>query len=148
MNAIQVPHLFVYGILKRGKALDLSRHGGKFLGEATLRDANIYRIGGGVGLRLNEPGGLVHGEVFEIPDVGIKVAEENPAEIGLLRFPHAHLMWHWLDEIENNGVVYTRKVVEPAFDIGDSIKAWVYEHNHAHFRESEKIKDGVYRGNY
>lgn len=122
--------LLVYGILKRGKGLDLTREGCKFLGEATLQDANLYHIGGGVGLKLNEEG-QIHGEVFEIPD----------------------RLWRWLDEIEGNGFVYTRKVVmvdvphSIAPDDRGQLECWVYEHN-SRFRASEKIENGVYQGDY
>ena len=116
--------LLVYGILKRGKSLDLQANGCPFLGEATLDGANLYRIGGGVGLKLNEKG-VIHGEVFIVRDT----------------------LWPWLDEIEGNGFIYTRKVVRPTLKSGDVVRAWVYEHN-AKFRPEEKIEDGVYRGDY
>src|SRR5271157_1217215 len=114
--------LFVYGILKRGKSADLTQYGGKFIGVAKLEGAQLYHIGHGVGLRL-EPqsngdyfdlGEIVaaHGEVWEIPDP----------------------LWDWLDSIESNGFVYTRKVVTP--EVHDTngkggmvlMDAWTYVH--------------------
>lgn len=81
--------LFCYGILMRGFSLDLEKEGCKFLGEAVLKPANLYRIGDGVGLRI-EDDGKVYGEVFEVQD---------------------HL-WRWLDRIEGHPYVYMRQQVQ------------------------------------
>lgn len=96
--------LFVYGILKRNFSLDLTKKGASFMGPDALPGAQLFQMGGGVGLRLDEsfrdcP--LAQGEVFEIPDS----------------------LWRWLDSIEQNGFCYTRRVVETKFG-----PAWVYEH--------------------
>jgi gamma-glutamylcyclotransferase (GGCT)/AIG2-like uncharacterized protein YtfP len=129
--------LFVYGILKRGFSLDLSKYGGEFLGEAELHEANIYSIGGGVGLRfaLNNHD-TVHGEVFRIPK----------------------RLWGWLDDIEGNPYHYKREVVHVHMDYvrGDNekaaeemllepVKAWVYVHQYPHENNPKRlIKSGRY----
>jgi len=103
--------LFVYGILKRGFSLDLEREGAKFLGEATLQPANLYHVGGGVGLRIEDEG-KVYGEVFEIPPT----------------------MWRWLDGIEGHPYTYMRQQVQ-AF-IVDRVgpeEVWVYVHQHPEY---------------
>lgn len=129
----QVNRLFVYGILKRDKELDLRKEGAKFLGEASINGANLYRIGSGVGLRLVEdPTRVAHGEVFQIDRAS---------------------MWHWLDQIEANGFCYTRKIVRvecpgnggKEFDFQDGyMNAWVYEHTYPDFRYNNLIENGVY----
>jgi gamma-glutamylcyclotransferase (GGCT)/AIG2-like uncharacterized protein YtfP len=123
----QCNKLFVYGILKRGFALDLEREGCKFLGEATLQPANIYRIGEGVGL-LIENEGKVYGEVFEIPN----------------------RLWHWLDRIEGHPYTYMRQIVQvrenpplPFDDRGEMHDAWVYVHQHEEYL-GELIESGRY----
>lgn len=135
--------LFVYGILKRGYELDLRQKWAKFLGEAFIEGATLYGIGpvsrsvlktsewdtsrefNGVGLRLNETGNIAHGELWEVP---------------------SHL-WEWLDQIEQNGHVYTRKIVETQTidKTGDGITpvdAWVYEHSYPDFVYKYPIKNG------
>src|SRR6266403_3364320 len=99
--------LAVYGILKRNYELDLSEYGGKFIGEGVIKDAVLFGIGRkwdheshpndgvqfhGVGLKLNSPREGVQDaqvELWEIPDT----------------------LDAWLDQIEQNGFCYTRKVV-------------------------------------
>jgi len=123
--------LFVYGILKRGYELDVSHYGAKFLQEATLNSAVLYGIGrrwdheghpndgreySGVGLRFTANlEDKVHGELWEIPEK----------------------LWPWLDQIENNGITYTRKLVDDEF-----ASAWVYEHTYRHFPQENVIKNG------
>lgn len=98
---IETDKIFVYGILKRGFKLDLSKYGGTFLHTDTVF-GTLYRIGSGVGLRLGGDG-LAHGEIFEIP----------------------RTLWGWLDEIEQVDYnVYTRRYVKT--DDGDF--AHLYEH--------------------
>lgn len=118
-----VPNLlFVYGILKVGQCADLRDYGQKHIGPASLPGANLYRIGGGVGLRLTDnQDDVAHGDVFEIID---------------------NSLWHrFLDRIESNGYVYTRKVVKPiVFNkilVGEAagleankVEAWTYEHTY------------------
>ena len=121
--------LFVYGILRRGFELDLTNpeYGCKFLGEAQINGANLYRIGSGVGLRLVEdPKRWAHGELFEIP----------------------HKLWRWLDQIEQNGYCYTRKIVkvEHINTLGypEDIDAWIYEHTFPGFEYKNLIESGKY----
>jgi gamma-glutamylcyclotransferase (GGCT)/AIG2-like uncharacterized protein YtfP len=125
--------LFCYGILKRGFNLDLEcRYTCNFLGEAIIRGANLYAIGGGAGLRFSDdPLQVVHGEIFEIPDQ----------------------MWPWLDSIENNGKTYTRKVTTAQMDIRrfgsrgkgiTDVKCWVYEHTYPGMRYAHWIESGKF----
>jgi gamma-glutamylcyclotransferase (GGCT)/AIG2-like uncharacterized protein YtfP len=133
--------LFCYGILKRGYELDLTELGAKFLGEAHIEGATLFGIGrymrrhrgdrefAGVGLKLSREGefSTAHGELFEIPDS----------------------LWSYLDDIENNGVYYTRKIVEVQVVDKDGagvtpVDAWVYEHNYNSFIEDQIIKGGVF----
>lgn len=117
--------LFVYGILKRGFQLDLTKEGATFVGEATLQPANLYAIGGGVGLRIEDEG-KAYGEVFEIPET----------------------MWRWLDRIENNPYTYMRQLVEvmvyptdaPAYEL----EAYVYVHQHPEYFDGV-IESGNYQ---
>ena len=135
--------LFAYGILKRGYELDLAKYGAKFISEAHISNAALYGIGHrwsheshpnegreyhGVGLKLDVgPDRVAHGELWEIPD----------------------RLWDWLDSIEQNGRVYTRKVevvnvpLPPdELQVGIAMtSAWVYEHNHI-FSERDEIKGG------
>lgn len=121
--------LFVYGILKRGFQLDLTKYGCKFLGEALLNGAVLHKIGEGVGLRFSpDPLQVAYGEVFEVDDEGL---------------------WAWLDEIENNGNVYKRSItttcVEDGRDGLKEVEAWVYEHIvYANYRELPVFEDGVF----
>lgn len=112
--------LFVYGILKVGQCADLQDYGQKHIGPASLPGANLYRIGGGVGLRLTDNrNDVAHGDVFEITN---------------------NDLWHtFLDKIESNGYVYTRKVVQPLVfnKLKDAeglelnkVEAWTYEHTY------------------
>lgn len=150
--------LFVYGILKSGYELDLLNYGAKFIGEAHIPGAALYGIGrhwnreghpndgreyDGVGLKLDvgplevvqpwtngqigydviEGPSIAHGELWEIPDS----------------------LWDWLDQIEQNGRVYTRKIVKVCMDRmeGDChvVNAWTYEHTHM-FQEKDRLKGG------
>lgn len=126
--------LFVYGILKRGFALDLTRYGAKFLGEAQIDGVNLYSIGGGVGLRRSEnPNDTAYGELFEIPNK----------------------LWSWLDDIEGHPRNYKREIMnvtteEFDYRLDDLIrtKAWVYIHQYPHekYGTKYKIMDGIYKG--
>ena len=114
--------LFVYGILKRGFSLDLSREGAKFIGEAILQPANLYSIGAGVGLLL-ENEGKVHGEVFEIPN---------------------ERMWKWLDRIEGHPHLYQRQRVWPVLThSNDEVEAYVYV-----YQRPEYLGRLIESGNY
>lgn len=138
--------LFVYGILKRGYELDLAEYGAEFIGEAYIPGAILYGIGKnwhheshpnegrefhGVGLVLDEDTERVaHGELWNIPDT----------------------LWDWLDQIEQNGFCYTRKVVK--VDVtsileckhGNPISvvqdAWVYEYTHPAMKWENPIESG------
>jgi gamma-glutamylcyclotransferase (GGCT)/AIG2-like uncharacterized protein YtfP len=125
--------LFVYGILKRGLELDLEKYGQKFLGVACLPKARLYGIHVGVGLRMTEDEtDIAHGELFQITEPKL---------------------WHnFLDKIENNGYVYTRRVVtvHVADGAGDTSpqQAWTYEHTYypADFYEQQLVNlNGRYR---
>lgn len=124
--------LFCYGILKRGFSLDLEKMGGKFLGEAILKPANLYRIGDGVGLRI-EDDGKVYGEVFEISN---------------------DKTWLWLDRIEGHPYTYMRQLVQvdmvQGYDEHLSDKqhpdAWTYVHQHPEYM-GELIESGNYENN-
>lgn len=105
--------LFVYGILKRGYALDLLRLNAEFVAEAELSSSKLYRIGNGVGLRfVKDPFRVAYGEIFNI----------------------SKYLWPYLDEVEGNGLIYTRKRVvvhlkedhQPRLPVS----AWVYEHTY------------------
>ena len=113
--------LFAYGILKKGFSLDLSREGAKFIGEAILQPANLYSIGAGVGLLLEDEG-KVHGEVFEIPE----------------------RMWKWLDQIEGHPHLYQRQRVWPVLaHSNDEIEAYVYV-----YQRPEYLGRLIESGNY
>ena len=112
--------LLVYGILKRGFALDLAHHGAKFISNAVLPNAQLYWIGdrAGVGLRFEDTKIPARGEVWEIPD----------------------RLWRWLDGIEQNGFCYTRKVVTTkCIQIDEDVQAWVYEHTFPAMRYTDPI---------
>jgi len=118
MSPHETTKLFVYGILKKGFALDLTQRGVPFFHTAHLPEASLYRIHSGVGMKLDRDPLRegVYGEIFEL---------EN----------HAHL-WDWLDRIE--GVahgVYERKLMFPVTNLGDAqhrdvqaIPCWGYVH--------------------
>jgi len=131
--------LFVYGILKRGKSADLSLYGAKFVGEAQLDGAQLYHIGQGVGLRLNQQdngnyqdlGSIVaaHGEVWEIPDE----------------------LWNWLDKIERNGFCYTRKIVDVFLEnvnCDPTLTVWTYEHTYPDFVYDKPVEGNDWKGDY
>ena len=148
--------LFVYGILKRGYELDLTDYGATFIGEAHIPGAILYGIGKnwhheshpnegrefhGVGLAMGGPNigpnRVAHGELWDIPDK----------------------LWDWLDQIEQNGFCYTRKVV-PVLHKEDSrfsivaktyfnaeedhlvTDAWVYEYTYPGFDYANPIESG------
>lgn len=138
--------LFVYGLLKRGYDLDLENYGGKFIGEAHIKGATLYGIGRrnggrefgrweevkhefcGVGLRLSREGEftVAHGELWGVPST----------------------LWNWLDGIEQNGFMYTRKIVEVSVkdEEGhlDGVHAWVYEHTYPDFKYEHPLLNGVF----
>lgn len=115
--------LFVYGILKRGFQLDLRNKECIFLGEAILPSANLYHLGGGVGMKMEE-GGRAFGEVFDIPPD----------------------LWAWLDRIEGHPYNYRRIIVEPIlYKLGDggiNVETWAYEFPHP---TGPVIDDGKYK---
>lgn len=96
--------IFVYGILKRGHALDLTRLGGKFIQRDSVF-GDLYRIGNGVGLLLRDDTSIAtaNGEVFEIPSY----------------------LWRYLDEIENEPNYYKRIKVRTV----GGLNVQLYEHN-------------------
>jgi gamma-glutamylcyclotransferase (GGCT)/AIG2-like uncharacterized protein YtfP len=118
--------LFCYGILKRGFAADLETEwdGNTFVSEALLPNAQLYAIGGGVGLRFTyNKDDIAKGEVFEI----------DPKN------------WPELDYLESNGFAYTRKVVEVYDKEADkSFEAWVYEHTFPGMEYDEPLEGNIY----
>lgn len=132
--------LFVYGILKRGYDLSLDNYGAKFIGEAAIQGAVLYGIGyakfyseglhayRGVGLKLDkDPSKVAYGELWEVPGS----------------------LWRWLDDIEQNGRVYERKIIEVTVeflpDEDDYVTdAWVYKHMHEGFTEDQRIEGGKF----
>jgi gamma-glutamylcyclotransferase (GGCT)/AIG2-like uncharacterized protein YtfP len=63
------------------------------------------------------------GEVFEIPDK----------------------LWPWLDDIEQNGFCYTRKVENVYFDThGEFKEAWVYAHTFPGMKYTTPIESNEY----
>jgi gamma-glutamylcyclotransferase (GGCT)/AIG2-like uncharacterized protein YtfP len=120
--------LFVYGLLKRGLPLDLTKHGGKFLGEGWIKGAKLYKVGaGGVGLRfVDDPLEVGHGELFEI----------------------APELLPWLDCIEDEGNVYTRRKCEVHFGWSVVQSVHVYEHTYFHdwkYKTMETFKGGIFK---
>lgn len=124
---MQPNKLFCYGILKRGFSLDLEKMGGKFLGEAILKPANLYRIGDGVGLRIEDEG-KVYGEVFEI---------------------EREKTWLWLDRIEGHPYTYMRQQVQVMVSCDEGgpqlieMECWTYVHQHPEYM-GELIESGNY----
>jgi gamma-glutamylcyclotransferase (GGCT)/AIG2-like uncharacterized protein YtfP len=122
--------LFCYGILKRGFSLDLTRSNCKFIGEARIPGTQLYAIGGGVGLRFcNAMEVSAKGEVFAIPDK----------------------LWPWLDDIEQNGFCYTRKVENVYLDTHEEVieswdvkEAWVYAHTFPNMKYTTPIESNEY----
>lgn len=108
--------LAVYGILKCGFELDLRYYGGRFLGKGTIK-GTLYHIGSGVGLRLDDPSQVAHVEVFEI------VSRSQ-----VRRIYSVEETWRWLDAIESNGQVYTRKTIPINMEDGTTLDCWIYEH--------------------
>jgi gamma-glutamylcyclotransferase (GGCT)/AIG2-like uncharacterized protein YtfP len=131
MNPMDNTKLMTYGILKRGLELDLTDYDAEFLGECYIEGASLFGIGPigggkfrGVGLRLTRDKEIAYGELWDIPDD----------------------LWQWLDDIEQNGRVYTRKIVLVNREIGPGHmsmeEAWVYEHCFANFKYTDKIEGG------
>jgi len=99
--------IFVYGILKRGHALDMTHMGGKYLYDAIV-NGKLYHIGHGVGLKLAtrlDDNSEAHGEVWEIPAT----------------------LWQTLDEIESEGRAYARVWTKVEHD-GERVEVQCYEH--------------------
>lgn len=161
--------LFVYGILKRGLALDLEQEDCKFLGEASIQGATLYRIGDGVGLRFDAevpPGPYAeydrlkkrYDATHEVEYRSGKarvVSKKDPLGIA-----HGELfeirpeLWPGLDRIESNGFCYTRKEVEVSlvntpeahyeYEECGNVTAWVYEHTYPGFEYTNPIENGRY----
>src|SRR5712691_7460722 len=157
--------LFVYGILKRGYELDLEHFGAKFIGEAHINGATLYGIGRitdheahpnegrefhGVGLRLPK-------EDWQLSEEDLRVQQTKVAHGELWVIPDK--LWKWLDEIEQNGYCYTRKVVDVKLDMDtaqgfeemkkldgwervQTVQAWVYEHTFPNFEYENPIEGG------
>jgi gamma-glutamylcyclotransferase (GGCT)/AIG2-like uncharacterized protein YtfP len=132
MNPMENKKLMTYGILKRGLELDLTNYDAEFLGECYIEGASLFGIGPigggkfrGVGLRLTRDKEIAYGELWDIPDE----------------------LWDWLDGIEQNGRVYTRKIVPVCLwdeqeAVDKVVDAWVYEHCFKDFRYTDKIEGG------
>jgi gamma-glutamylcyclotransferase (GGCT)/AIG2-like uncharacterized protein YtfP len=116
--------LFVYGILKRGFGADLEEQiDATFISEATIANAQLYGIGGGVGLRFETTDSPAIGEVFEIK---------------------SDRLWAELDWLESNGFCYTRKVVDVISTTLGPLKAWVYEHTFPNMTYDHPLEGNVY----
>jgi gamma-glutamylcyclotransferase (GGCT)/AIG2-like uncharacterized protein YtfP len=116
--------LFVYGILKRGFGADLEEQiDATFISEATIANAQLYGIGGGVGLRFEATDSPANGEVFQI---------QSPK------------VWEYLDYLESNGFCYTRKVVDVISTTLGPLKAWVYEHTFPNMTYDHPLEGNVY----
>lgn len=59
--------LFVYGTLKRGYGNHRLMYGAEYLGNGFIKDFVVHDFGRCPGIRPSE-GGVVHGELFEVPD--------------------------------------------------------------------------------
>ncbi len=95
-------YVFVYGTLKQGLSLHKYLAGAKFLGEAELSDHVMYDLGWYPGIK---PGrGKIYGEVYEI----------DPGTLALL------------DEIEDEGKEYERRLLPVRLKDGEVLKAFVY----------------------
>jgi gamma-glutamylcyclotransferase (GGCT)/AIG2-like uncharacterized protein YtfP len=100
--------LAVYGILRKGYALDLEHAGCKFEYEAKMPYIDLYRIQEGVGARVS-------------------LERDHQAQIEVFTIPNEHT-WSWLDEIETNGVVYTRTEKQVITPDGKVDSVWIYLH--------------------
>lgn len=109
MDLEKCDRLFVYGILRRGYAADLSQMGAEFVSEATLKNSQLYWLGNraGVGLRFEPTKIPAQGEIWQIPDD----------------------LWEYLDLIEGvrNGV-YKRLKAFPVLNNGTALETYVYLH--------------------
>ncbi len=94
--------VFVYGTLKKGFSLHRYLAGTRFLGEAKLSGFEMYDLGWYPGI---VPGkGVIYGEVYEI----------GPGTLALL------------DEIEDEGKEYQRKLLKVELPDGRELEAFVY----------------------
>jgi gamma-glutamylcyclotransferase (GGCT)/AIG2-like uncharacterized protein YtfP len=139
---MECSNLFVYGILKRGKSADLSKFGAKFIGEAKLEGAQLYHVRHGVGLRIIDP-----------PVSDIQIEDNLPIAVGeVWEIPDP--LWEWLDRIESNGYVYTRKIVTPeVHDANEKngfalVDAWTYEHTYPGHKYNFPVEGNDWKGNY
>ncbi len=95
-------YVFVYGTLKRGFCLHKYLHGSRFVGEALLEGFKMYDLGSYPGIIPGQ--GLVWGEVYQVP----------PGVLALL------------DEIEDEGEEYERRLVWVRLKGGGALEAFVY----------------------
>ena len=149
---MQPSKLFVYGILKKGYELDLADYGAEFIGEAHIPGAVLY----GIGKNWHHESHPNEGREFH--GVGLKLNALLPLEevlkreVGPLKVAHGELwdipttLWDWLDQIEQNGFCYTRKVVKVSTYTEDSYgavyDAWVYEYTYPGFDWANPIESG------
>jgi gamma-glutamylcyclotransferase (GGCT)/AIG2-like uncharacterized protein YtfP len=105
--------VFVYGLLKRGFALNHHCAQGTYIGDATVRGA-LYSLGEYPG--MVEGDGSVHGELYRFPDIALAL------EV--------------LDEIEEydpqnpENSLYVRVVKQAVLDKNaTTMPAWVYLYN-------------------
>ncbi len=95
-------YVFVYGTLKRGFCLHKYLQGATFLGEAYLDGFEMYDLGSYPGIVSGK--GRVWGEVYAV----------GPGTLAVL------------DEIEDEGEEYERRLVRVRLKKGQDLEAFVY----------------------
>lgn len=113
----QINLSFCYGTLKSGhyNHVVMERAGGKLVGEASIKGATMYSLGGFPGIVLDGCDNTIYGEVFEVQDFAP------------------------LDRLEGYPSFYDRKIVETS--IG---KAWVYFLRPEQVRGLPVVESGVW----
>lgn len=112
-------YVFVYGTLKRGFSLHKYLRGARFLGEAELEGFLMYDLGWYPGI---VPGpGRVRGELYEV----------SPALLAVL------------DEVEEEGEEYERRLLPVRLSDGCTIEAFVYVYR-GKISERPVLREGVW----
>ncbi|WP_457756118.1 gamma-glutamylcyclotransferase family protein [Thermodesulfatator indicus] len=111
--------VFVYGTLKKGFRLHRYLKDAKFLGKACLSGYDMYDLGWYPGI---VPGpGTVYGEVYEIDLKTLFI----------------------LDEVEDEGQEYERKILPVKLEDGKVVHAFVYVYK-GPVENKLKVKDGLW----